>query len=1029
MTLRGRFAEFYGALWGDDPFPWQSMLARRVLEEGWPECLDLPTASGKTACIDIAVFALACQADRPMAERTAARRIFFVVDRRIVVDAAYDRSKKLRNRLSRAENGVLREVAARLQSLHDGDRPVEVARIRGGTARDDGWVRSPAQPAIITGTVDQVGSRLLFRAYGPKELSAPIHAALVANDSLIILDEAHCAVPFFQTAKTVERYRSPAWAQEPIGSPFGVVLMSATPPAEAAGVFPSIAERAVALDHPRLTRRLRAAKLAELVVARTPASRKKGEAGLRAAPLEEDELVLDAADRATRLAAQGSRRVAIMVNRVATARAVYSQLQAETRLEADRLDADLVLMTGRMRPVDRDDLVNQWVELLKANEQQPALERPVIVVTTQCLEVGADFSFDALITECASLDALRQRFGRLDRLGTVGKSRACVLIRARQVKTEEQIEKLELDEKIDDPIYGNALARTWQWLNLHGKDPGERTGSRWIDFGTYAIDALLPADAVRRRQLLKPLVAPAPDAPVMLPAHVDCWVQTAPRPRPDPDVAVFLHGPARGEPDVSLVLRADLVPEGRDRWLEMVSLCPPTSLEAFSLPLSVVRAWLGGRKPGDAGGDVEGAAIEDGELLAPGRPAAVLWRGRGHDRSVVTQDPKEIRPHEIVVVPANSAEVDRLVDIPPSPGHRRSLDVGDRAFLQARDRPLLRVHKAVLEPWARQPAVSELLDWASVEGREEDEGDLAVLLAALGNGATTTLDDGTMVQPPPDWMRVAAIALAKRKRKLEMSAHPGGGYVLTSRGRIGRVARPEEDASAEEDDLTSESAEAVPLREHLDAVAAVACRYSRRCLSEDVGRIVVEAARRHDWGKADWRFQVMLHQGNEMTALRRGELLAKSDHVPYTLGARQRARALARLPEGFRHEMLSVQLVQRNLDFREGTDRDLLLHLIASHHGHGRPLAPVVADVDPSDVDVTPLGAPEVVSGEQRRSLVPPHRLDSGVADRFWSLTRRYGWWGLAFIEAILRLADWEASQCHEASLAAAIKAGEENAG
>ncbi len=53
------------------------------------------------------------------------------------------------------------------------------------------------------------------------------------------------------------------------------------------------------------------------------------------------------------------------------------------------------------------------------------------------------------------------------------------------------------------------------------------------------------------------LRSPRPRAPVLLPAHIDTWVQTEPIPEPDPDVSLFLHGPQRAA-DVQIVWRADL---------------------------------------------------------------------------------------------------------------------------------------------------------------------------------------------------------------------------------------------------------------------------------------------------------------------------------------------------------------------------------------------------------------------------------------------------------------------------------------
>ena len=175
--------------------------------------------------------------------------------------------------------------------------------------------------------------------------------------------------------------------------------------------------------------------------------------------------------------------------------------------------------------------------------------------------------------------------------------------------------------------------------------------------------------------MLVPLCAPARSAPVMLPAHVETWVQTTPRPVPDPDVALFLHGPEAGPADVNIVWRADLEwqeGEKRIRLLEtekklavdVVGLVPPTSMEALPLPVWQVKAWLRQSERDHLSAefaDVEGEKPPDDRRRdARGRPC-LRWRGPDDNRTEVIQANEiqdKIKPGDTIVVPCSYGGVD-----------------------------------------------------------------------------------------------------------------------------------------------------------------------------------------------------------------------------------------------------------------------------------------------------------------------------------------------------------------------------------
>ena len=644
------FAEFFHAVHHPhQAFEWQKRLAREVLEagRGWHDVIRVPTACGKTSVLDLAVFELAMQAELEPSQRTAARRICFVVDRRLVVDEVTEHARRIRTALRAAAKGrsgepVLTAVAGRLAALAaDPADLLRVVRLRGGVYRDDGWAADPLTPTILVSTVDQIGSRLLFRGYGVGPRSSPVHAGLLAFDTRIILDEAHLSTVFASTIDRIREYQK--WAEETLVTHKRVVSVTRMSATAGAGsyVFELLD---IERDDARLKPRLDAHKLAELVEVKVEpitATTRKQQPG-KAREQEQsnrEELIAKLVERAVGLAGLTSdsssdapRVIGVVVNRVATARRVFEQLRATEASEPGR---DAILLTGRIRPYDRDRLLGEWLPQIKAGrETEPG--RPLFVVATQTVEVGANLDFDALVTETAPLDALRQRFGRLDRLGERHsrnvRSFAAIVVRSDQSKSSEI-----------DPIYGSAIAETWKWL----ASKGVRGKSKQVDFGVNHLDSKL-----KNVMDLTHMLAPQPDAPLLFPAHLDAWVQTNPEPEPDPDVAPFLHGPD-GSADVQIVWRADLREGNEASWKDIVTLMPPRTREALSVPMYEAQRWLRNEAAGDIA-DIEGTDTErQGNQRVRERPRRVLrWRGPNDGRTAPAS-PNEIRPGDTIVAPAS----------------------------------------------------------------------------------------------------------------------------------------------------------------------------------------------------------------------------------------------------------------------------------------------------------------------------------------------------------------------------------------
>jgi CRISPR-associated endonuclease/helicase Cas3 len=1009
------FAAFLRGLDRPPPYPWQEAFAERCAAGELPSGVAVPTGAGKTTVVEALVWALAMQADRPAAERSVGVRTVWAIDRRILVDEVHARARELASRLAAAVDDpahALHPAAVRLAQLGGGP-PLIATRWRGGVD-DPRELLGPLQPQVITSTVAQIGSRLLFRGYGVASGSLPLEAGLAACDTTICLDEAHLAEPLRRTTETIAELRAAAPAAPDL-PPVRMIAVTATPSARGGDVV-----RLGDADRVALGPRLAGAKTARLA-----------DAGPSAGDRERIALLVE---RTLAHVEAGADSTACIVNTVRRARAVWAALNG--RLPDG---VALALLIGPQRPVDRDELLRAHRGKLFDREDEG--ER-LVCVTTQTFEVGLDADVEAMVSESASMQALVQRLGRLNRSGL--RTGTATIVR--------------------DPepwLYGEHERLAWEWLTRHA-DGGV------LDVSVAALEA-----AAERDDWPQPVRVAVSR---LTPEVVAQLAQTQPRPGAwqEPDVDLYLSG--LDEPpaaDVTVCWRADLRPEQvgpeADAYRELLlQAAPPRPPEQITLSVPAARALIAARSARDGARTAAARVAQDDvdvevrppaanvpEAVSPDServPFVVIRRGevrRGthaaeRDANMVRL--RDVEPGDVVVLPTDAGGCDGFGLNPAGLGPASDV-AGDVRPHEERAAPVRLTPDALREAldgawsadlWgevvrrcekadaalsserrgaARRRRAGELVrDLVQVMHPAEHPG-LARLLAALdvGDVAVTLETIGDRVElPEPEPDEEDAEATSERTDEDERVAALGkqdrAEQHEPDRDLRSWVLAPVAVARHDEQERSSGETLAPPtLADHADAVSRrLDAELERLRLPTVVRASLLLAARAHDHGKADPRFQAFLRRGVRPLG---AEPIAKSEFGTRDQAASRRAAQLAGLPSGLAHEGASVAIVEQALasgDVAVGhttVDDDLVVVAVGTHHGRARPL-PRLPRANPTSSPPASFHADVAgVSGTARGDGVEAFGGGAWLR-RLTAAQARYGTWGLAYLVGLLVLAD-----------------------
>jgi CRISPR-associated endonuclease/helicase Cas3 len=339
-----------------------------------------------------------------------------------------------------------------------------------------------------------------------------------------------------------------------------------------------------------------------------------------------------------------------------------------------------------------------------------------------------------------------------------------------------------------------------------------------------------------------------------------------------------------------------------------------------------------------------------------------------------------------------------------TPKEIRQIDLAENSTVSTRRRAVLRIHPNLL-PDSAVTKLRELLD--PVRGEDPSTADFQELIREV-------LVEENFISANEELKTACEHLVKLSRRQIDLEYYPNNlGVVLTSRYRLSAQGSEDFEETETNPEALLEAPEPQPLIDHTqDVLDQVKNTLDLMPLSR-WREALIAAVIVHDWGKADLRFQALLRGATPYAVIGSSSILAKSGSISQSAAARHAAREKARLPAGFRHELLSVQMAERPEAITViSIDPDLLalvLYLVATHHGYTRPFAPLVEDHDSFDVHLQANGSNISISSAERRDH-PAHALDSGFAERFWRMNRRYGWWGIALLESVLRLADQRAS-------------------